>query len=38
MTRISLELEPNLHRALLKAAAARGITIQEFMLEALTAP
>lgn len=37
MIRISRELEPNLYRALLKAAAARGITIQEFMLEALTA-
>ena len=37
MSRISVVVEPALHRAVLAAAAARGCTIQEFMLAALAA-
>lgn len=35
MSRISFEVEPELHRAVRVAAASRGMTVRRFMLEAL---
>lgn len=35
MSRISFEVEPEIHRAVRVTAAAKGITVRQFMLEAL---
>jgi hypothetical protein len=35
MSRISFEVEPKIHRAVRVTAAAKGITVRQFMLEAL---
>lgn len=35
MSRISFEVEPELHRAVRVSAAAQGMTVRQFMLEAL---
>lgn len=35
MSRISFEVEPEVHRAVRVAAASRGMTVRQFMLEAL---
>lgn len=35
MSRISFEVEPGIHRAVRITAAAKGITVRQFMLEAL---
>lgn len=35
MSRISFEVEPAVHRAVRVAAASKGLTVRQFMLEAL---
>lgn len=35
MSRISFEVEPEIHRAVRVTAAAKGVTVRQFMLEAL---
>ncbi len=35
MSRISFEIEPALHRAVRVAAAAKGMTVRQFMLETI---
>lgn len=35
MSRISFEVEPEVHRAVRVSAASRGMTVRQFMLEAL---
>ena len=35
MSRISFEVEPGIHRAVRMTAASKGITVRQFMLEAL---
>ena len=35
MSRISFEVEPELHRAVRVSAASKGMTVRQFMLEAL---
>jgi hypothetical protein len=35
MSRISFEVEPEIHRAVMVTAASQGITVRQFMLEAL---